>query len=331
MPAGYLLRLIAATAFLATAPACAHGPQSAEPSTVASTGQAGSTITIEVRRNDRLAMFLFAYHAARSLSTAELRDRIALTDADTAALAEQADAFASLEAAMQPYLDTHPLRDRNMLVMSGHLSGAEVEFPDPAVYEALIAFEPVYLKHFAPRHRMATHSMAELLEAQLDMHGEAMARTVAREVEGEWRENDPILLELVPYVSRAGAFTINYFTVMSSMRTDYRDHALEMAFHEAAHTSPMTNRIKAVAEAALARHGIENRRFWHYLQFHAIGRAAKSVLGEHYVPYHKANGLDRRESAAEYYAAIEAVWDEHDTLAERADAAIALIAANSSS
>ena len=274
-------------------------------------------------------MFLFAYHAARSLSDRELEERIPLTDADSAALTEHATAFAPLAAAFEPYLAMHPLRDREMLFMSGNLAGADVEFPDPAMLAALLAFEPVYAEHFAPRHRDATGSMADALDAQLALHGDAMARAVAREVEGTWRAGDPIRIELVPYVSRAGAYTISYHTVMSSLREDYRNHALEMVFHEAAHTSPMTDRIRAVADAALAKHGIENPRFWHYLQFYAIGRAAQSVLGEEYVPYHVANGLDRRGGARTYYAAIDEVWDDYHTLEERADAALALIAAQS--
>lgn len=322
------VRNIATLIGASIAAACVPVANPPAPATVATPSStfAGSTIDVDVRQNDRLALFLFAYHAARQLSERELSERIALTDEDAAALSEHSAAFAPLAEAFAPYLDQHPLRSRDMLYMSGNLAGAEVDFPDAAMLAALTAFEPVYLEHFAPRHRESTGSMAIELERQLATHGEAMALAVSTAVEGHWRQDDPIRIDLVPYVSRAGAYTISFHTVMSSLREDYRNHALEMVFHEAAHTSPMTDRIKQVANEALERHGIQNRRFWHYLQFYAIGRAAQSVLGEDYVPYHVANGLDQRRSARPYYAAIEAVWDDYDTLSERADAAIALIA-----
>lgn len=324
-------RMITASAVCVIASACASAPQTSlapSPQEAAiADNPTGSTISIEVRQNDRLALFLFAWHAARSLSERDLPERVALSKADADALVAHADAFAPLRAALEPYLGKHHLRDQEMLFMSGYLAGAEVELLDSDLIEALLAFESTYLEHFAPRHRAATRTMAGALELQLDKHGDAMARAVARAVEGVWRADEPILLDLIPYVSRAGAYTISFHTVMSSMRADYRNHALEMAFHEAAHTSPMSDRIKQVAQDALARHGVENRRFWHYLQFYAIGRATQSVLGDDYVPYHVANGLDQRGSAKRFYAAIDAVWDDHDTLAERADAAIALIAA----
>ncbi len=311
---------LAATLFAAVAfPGCAPlEPQQAVPAPAAR-----STIGFDIHANERLALFLFSYHAARGLSDREFRSPLPLSEDDAALLARFEREFAPVATAFAPYLDSHPGFNRAMQFMAGNLTGAEVEFPDPELKDALDRFVPVYRAHFAPRHARITGSMKADLEAQLALHGDAMGRAVARELGGEWRE-EPVRLDLVPYATRIGAYTNFYQTVMSAAMAEYRDHALEMAFHEAAHTDPMDDSLKAVAQAALDRHGIENDRFWHYLQFYGVGRAAQSVLGPDYVPYHEATGLSQR-SGAEFYAAIDEVWDDHSTIAARADAALALV------
>ena len=51
------------------------------------------------------------------------------------------------------------------------------------------------------------------------------------------------------------------------------------------------------------------------------------MLGDDYVTYTEATGLRTREDTKPWYDALEAVWDEHDTLEDRAMAAAALVAA----
>jgi hypothetical protein len=72
---------------------------------------------------------------------------------------------------------------------------------------------------------------------------------------------------------------------------------------------------------------LENDRFWHYLQFKAMGEAARRVLGEDYVPYARATGLAGRDDTKIWYDALDAVWDRYDSLEDRAMAAAAIVAA----
>lgn len=311
---------------------CASGcvaPSTASPPQVVDLARDSTTITIEVHTSHDLALFLFSYHAARSLSDRELRNRRPLSAKDAALLSDHAEAFVPVYAAFQPYLDAHPLFDRNMLFMGANLTGGDVEFPDPAVSAAMDAFRPTYEAYFAPAHRTATDRYRTMLESQIAQYGDAMARAVARELSGEWRV-EPIRIDVVPYATRIGAYTNSHHTVISASQPDYRTHALEMAFHEAAHTDPIFSQLREVAAEALEANGLEELRFWHYLQFYGVGRAARSVLGEDYVPYHEATGLSSR-SAKPWYDAIAAVWDDHDTLRDRAHAAAALIAAREAS
>lgn len=321
LPKKPLLRFALLAMPLALA-ACATSPSPPPPAAVT---EQRSTIAIEVHESDELALFLFAYHAARSQIDRPLRSRLPLDDIDAALLAEHRAAFAPVAAAFEPYLDGHPGFNRTLFFTGAILTGAEAEFPDPALPAALDAFMPVYSAHFLPRHRELTRRLRARLERQLAQHGEAMARAVAREIGAEWRE-EPIRLDLAPYVTFLGAYTNSHHTVMSASHRDFWDHSLEMAFHEAAHTSPMDEGLKPAADAALAKHGLKSERFWHYLQFYAIGRAAQSVLGPDYVPYHEATGLSQR-GGRDYYAALDEVWDDHTTLSARADAAAALVAA----
>lgn len=281
-------------------------------------------VAIELHENERLALFLFAFHAARSLSDEPLADRLDLSAEDMRELAAQRAAFAPLAAAFAPYLDKHPMFDRTLFFTGAALAGAPVPFPDGELKAALDRFMPIYRARFAPRHRELTGIMRRHLQAQLRRHGERMAQAVARELSSGWRE-EPIRLDLVPYATRLGAYTNSYHTVFSATDPDFFDHALEMAFHEAAHTGAMFDNLRVVARKALEAHGLSEPRFWHYLQFYGVGRAAQSVLGPGHAPYHVATGLSSR-TGTEYYQAIDEVWDAHETLAARAHAAAALVA-----
>lgn len=108
----------------------------------------GSTIAIEVRKNDRLSLFLFAYHAARAECTLRLRGGLALEAEDNAGLQAHGAAFAPLAAAFEPYLDKHPLFDRSMLFMIGSLAGADAEFSDPAMVQQFVSYGD---ERYAPR------------------------------------------------------------------------------------------------------------------------------------------------------------------------------------
>ncbi len=287
------------------------------------------SITFDIQSHDDVSLLLFAYHAARSLSTERLYSRVPLTPHDAQALERLRAPFEPVATAFEPYLQTNLAFDRTMLFAVASTLGMEVEYPDLDLQQALNEFRPHYLSEIAPQHRAANSEFKALAEGEIALHGPAMTAAIAEVLESEWRE-EPIRFVVSPYASRAGAYTNSVFTVMSSTRADYRAHALEMLFHEAAHTSPIRDRLKPVANAALARHGMENSRFWHYLQFYAIGRATQHVLGKDHVPYHEETGLSSSSSSQPFYQALHQVWDQHEGLANRANAAIDLIAAEAS-
>ncbi|MEZ5681978.1 MAG: hypothetical protein R3E14_11885 [Erythrobacter sp.] len=271
-------------------------------------------------------MFLFAYHAARSLTSERLRSRLPLTPGDAKLLAENADAFAPLAAAFAPYLEAHPLFDDRMQAMQQALIDPSRAFPDPAMLNALEGFEPTYQRVFAPAHRTQTARFRERVENQIALHGPAMSSALGKRLERNWR-SEPMRLFIVPYATWIGAYTSQESTVMGANVEDFWNHTLEMVYHEAAHTDPMTEGLKHAANAAQAPHGESGGRFWHYLQFYAVGRAAQEVLGAEYVPYHRAIGLSTREDTRPFYDAIDAVWDQYERLDSRAAAAVEIIIA----
>ena len=323
MPSRALLSFIAFLSILI--PAVSSGETAPPEAGALASQELGSTINLSVHEDERYALFLFAYHATRNASGQRLRGYLELSEDDQAALARVQSEFAPLAAAFEPYITSHPGLSGDLGVTGAKLTGGDYDGADERLIAALDEFLPVYRREFAPRHSAISSAYASMVRAQLAEHGDAMARAVAREVSGRWRTR-PIRIDVAPYVTFLGAFTNPHHTVISASHEEYRNHALEMVFHEAAHTAPMDEPLKEAANAALEKHGLSNERFWHYLQFYAIGRAAQSVLGDDYVPFHEATGLSRGV-AAEYYAAIDAVWDEHDRLVERADAAAALVAA----
>lgn len=282
---------------------------------------------IEVHANERLALFLFAYHATRSLSSQRLRSRLPLTDEDSKLLGENAEAFAPLAAAFAPYVEAHPLFDDQMQAMQQALIDPSRKFPDPAMQAALEDFEPTYQRLFAPGHRVQTARFKAQIEKEISLYGPAMSAALASRLERNWR-SQPIRVDIVPYATWIGAYTSQESTVMGANVEDFWNHTLEMIYHEAAHTDPMTDGLKDAANAALAPHGESGGRFWHYLQFYAVGRAAQEVLGKGYVPYHRAIGLSTREDTKPFYDAIETAWDGADTLDARADAAVEIVIAN---
>ncbi|WP_260482744.1 hypothetical protein [Sphingomicrobium flavum] len=285
---------------------------------------------LEIHQDPWLALHFFAYNLARNRSEVDERNRVAIDPADMAlvegALAAQ---VAPLVAAYAPYAKMHPLFDNGLAFIGAGLAERGLEgVSDENVRRALVDFMPHYEAHFAARHRAVVSEMAARVRAQVDMHGDVVAAELRKTLGAEWG-SDPIRFDLVPYVTPAGAFTAGTFrwSVISAMDSGNNDHAFEMVFHEATHMKPIGEGLQELALAALGRHGLKGQRFWHYLQFYASGEAVKKALGPDYVPYIYTQGLRHRGDAKQFYDAIEATWDQHDTLEARADAAAAWVAA----
>lgn len=285
---------------------------------------------LEIHQDQWMALHMFAYNLARNQSDVEDWNRVSIDDMDMALVqGELAGDIEPLIAAYAPYATMHPLFDNELAMIGAHILQEGIEtLPEDSIRSALITFMPLYEAHFAERHRRIVSEMAKRVEAQVAEHGGSVAAELSRTLGAEWG-SDPIRFDLVPYVTRAGAFTAGSWrwSVMSAMDKGMNQHAFEMVFHEASHMDPIGEGIEAIAAAALEKHGIEGRRFWHYLLFYASGDAAKKALGPGYVPYIYAQGLRNRRGAKPFYDAIEATWDQHETLQARADAAAAWLAA----
>ncbi|WP_265569820.1 hypothetical protein [Sphingomicrobium nitratireducens] len=285
------------------------------------------TARYDVHVDPWFSLHSFAWNAARNASGLKLRSRARIDDVDRALLERPdiAQAFAPLAAAYAPTFDMHPLFSKELygIGLAASLDRSQL---DPALREALEAFMPVYRTHFWPRHEAEALAMKNDLEGALDRRGDRMAAILADSLGSEWGEL-PIRVDLVPYATRAGAYTSQRRIVIAALDPDMRARPLEMVFHESSHRAPLGDRFEAAAEAALARHGLANERFWHHLLFTASAMAARDVPGDDYVPYPVAVGLAGGESKP-WYDALFAVWDRHETLEARADAAAAMVAAN---
>lgn len=277
--------------------------------------------------NEWVSMHFFAYHAARAKAGIDDRMSVKLLPQDAALLdnPEIAAAFAPVAELYGPVME--------MPLIRGGLFGFLLQLDEaPGSIEAdenravLEGFMPTYRKYFWARHRAMAELFAHDIRVAVDAHGPAMIEAVANRLGSEWGD-EPYQVWVSPYVNWAGAMSGARRVYFSAQDKDVAKHALEVFFHETAHNRPIGAPIRPAATAALEAHGMENPRFWHYLLFYATGRAAQDVLGEDYVTYPVATGLAARADTKPWYDALDATWDDHETLEDRAMAAVAYIAA----
>lgn len=305
--------------------ACTPSPAS-EASAEISVRQ-GEPGNFEIRSDEWVSLHFFAYHATRADAGLDDQESLALLERDAELLAHPqiAASFAPLAKLYRPVIDM-PLVRGGLFGFLLSLDEAPGSIQDPESRAALEAFMPTYRTYFWPRHRAMAELFAHDMNAEIAAHGPAMADAVARQLDSDWGDTD-YRVYVAPYVNWAGAMSGAGHVYLSAQEVEFANHALEIFFHETAHNRPIGEKIRPAADAALEAHGLENPRFWHYLLFHATGRAAQEVLGSDYVTYAKATGLADREDTKPWYDALEAVWDDHDTLEARAMAAAAVVAA----
>lgn len=296
--------------------------------------QSGMQTYFDIHVDKWMALHHFAYHAARSLADKEPRGLVKLDASDRSLLETEAASFASLADAYAPYMYRSILHDEDTRSIAQALVAGPDKLTDPALQQALQDFMPTYEEHFWPRHREASQQVATDLSLLLKQRGAAMARRLTGYFEQDWPAQ-PIRVDIVPYANWAGAYTDNdpaHITLGANDR-DIVAYAFEMVFHEASHTSPLGDSIDAAAEQALRSVGLSSdpsaSRYWHYLLFYASGRAASETLDDPgYVPYADATGKTSLPGAAPYYEALEATWEQEETLVERATAAARMVAAS---
>lgn len=282
----------------------------------------------EIRTSEWVSLHFFAFHAARALNGEDYGFRTVPLFPEDAALLEDpaiAAAFEPVAEMYAPVLDNRLFLGR-LFSIARQLGEGPEAIENPEIRATFEAFMPTYREHFWPRHRAMAEGFAARLRADLSVHGPALLAATADQLDAAWGDVD-YLTYVSAYTNWAGAFSNDNILFLSAAHPDIGDHALEIYVHETAHGEPIGNTIRPAADAALAAHGLEHDRFWHYLQFKATGEAARRVLGDDYVPYARATGLaDRRDTKA-WYDALDAVWEEYDSLEDRAMAAVAIVAA----
>ena len=282
----------------------------------------------EIRTSEWVSLHFFAFHAARALSGEDYGYRTVPLFPEDAALLEDSAivaAFAPVAEMYAPVLDRRLFRGP-LFAVARQLGEGPETIEDPEIRSTFEAFMPTYRQHFWPRHREMADAFAARLRTEMSTHGPALLAAAADELDATWGDAR-YLTYVTAYANWAGAFSNDNIVFLGAADPDVAAHALEIYVHELAHGEPIGNTVRPAAEAALAAHGLENDRFWHYLQFKATGEAARRVLGEDYVPYVRATGLADRGDTGIWYDALDAAWERYDTLEERAMAAAAIVAA----
>ena len=281
----------------------------------------------DVRTSPWVSLHFFAFHAARAESGKDYGYRtVPLMQEDAALLDDPAvhAAFEPLAALYEPVLDNALFRGGLFAVLKQLREGPQ-GIEDSEIRSTFESFMPTYLEHFWPRHEVMAEAFASRLRSDLAVHGPALLAATADELDASWGEAD-YTAYVSAYANWAGAFSNDNLLFLSATDSVVAEHALEVFVHETAHGKPIGDSIRPAAEEALAAHGLEHDRFWHYLQFKATGEAARRVLGDDYVPYVRATGLAARDDARIWYDALDLIWDEHDSLSERALSAAAIVA-----
>jgi hypothetical protein len=269
-----------------------------------------------------ISLHHFAYHFARAEERElKLRGRVPLTSEDRRALSpEFREACASLKSAYRPYLDSSLLFDANTRDLARALASGPDAVPDAAVREALVACMPAYTEYLWEKHRAAGEALLGRLMVQLREHEAGMARQFADTLAATWPDN-AIRVDISPYANWAGAYTDDSppnITLSSSDPEFSGPFAFEILFHEAGHTKSFQQALVAAADFALAETGLQSDRYWHYVLFFVAGTTTADVLGDpDYVPFYRAAGLSKAESARDLYESLEATWAAGETLDER--------------
>ena len=282
----------------------------------------------DIRTSEWVSLHFFTFHAARALSGEDYGYRtVPLFPEDAALLDNPAIAaeFAPMAELYAPALDQRLFRG-GLFAIARQLGEGPQTIEDPEIRSTFEAFMPTYREHFWPRHQEMAEAFAARLRADMTVHGPALLAATADELDATWGDAN-YLAYVSAYTNWAGAFSNDNIVFLRAADPDIAAHGLEIFMHEAAHGEPIGNTIRPAADAALAAYGLEHDRFWHYLQFKATGEAAKRVLGEEYVPYARATGLAGRGDTKMWYDALDSVWDQYDSLEDRAMAAVAIVAA----
>lgn len=247
-----------------------------------------------------LNQHFFLYQLARSEErfAQQVSDNLVLAPAQRQALVAAVEAYRPF--ASNPRI--HILRSDTELSAVTAALMARRGLPEecPTLCKPFRETAAVYRTRFWPQQEQMNAHWVATLTPRLEKHGEAIAQRLSRLLQTPLVEQRH-RVDLVPDFPR-GATTSgrSAHTLITSQSEEYRGwFALEMLFHEVAHTRA-TGRGSPLRVALNRRLGDRlagnHRHLWHALHFYTVGQVVKSRL--------QASGVDY-----ETYAQIHGVYD----------------------
>ena len=184
---------------------------------------------------------------------------------------------------------------------------------DRPLADALELALPIFERHWWPAHDARNRAWIESVSPTLGAVEEQMIVRFEAAYGGSWPDMT-IPIDVMVYANAVGAYSIGRrLTISSVPRGNQMPQGLEMIFHEASHTDPLEQALRAgLSDAFQAVGGEEPERFWHDVIFFTSGEIARLVLAEHGEPgyqHYGTLGVYRRgERWAVQLLAFEAHW-----------------------
>jgi hypothetical protein len=234
------------------------------------------------------------------------------------------DEMHALRAAVDYYRVNYAKRDHlddeSMVAIKRALSVADalrttagLPLP-PALAKVLDDVAPIYARTLWPLHDRSNRSWIAQARALDTVFGAEIQAGIEHHM-GATFPRAPIRDDVVFNTgTRQGAYTDEQ-TVMPSDRADYQGlAALEMLYHEAAHTTVTAPLEEAIAARMKASGRKGESDLWHVAQFYTVGAVTRDVLrrraGLDYQPY-----ADKRGLYSGYWAplapVVATVWRAH--------------------
>ncbi len=164
-----------------------------------------------------------------------------------------------------------------------------------------------YRPHWERQDR-ANQQWIDSVQPLVRKHGGAMSADLARLFQAPW-PTEPLRVEVSGQAGPFGAYTTDRpaLIIITSLDPLYRGEAsLEMLFHEASHTGPISGIEQFLARECAARQkNCDN--LWHAILFYTVGEVAQRHLGADYVPYAVRSGVFQR-GMGRYHSLLEQLW-----------------------
>lgn len=196
---------------------------------------------------------------------------------------------------------------------------AHLDAPPPAtnpdtlalVQRLLDAAAPAYKACWWPAHQARNQAWIDALTPKLDAHGDTLAARLSRAYLMPWPGQMPI--DIVGYGSWSGANTITdpNHIFMSSTNRGLKDFsALEMVFHETAHTltGPGYGPVVVALEAAAPADQEIDRSVWHAVLFYTAGYLTQQRLAHEGRPGYTMYMMDGRGVYREHHERLASHW-----------------------